>query len=254
MTFDQVWQREKVAVGFDFDSVSQLPSGQPLATSLVPLEHFHSVSRMRFIAGIVLGALVSLSATIPASKYFYNRRNAASRDGIPGQGIASNSNTSNSNTSNSNIRSDAAPAPLPAVADPLVDNPNQASQQTVRLSRLAANHWAGSSLPVRSQPPALVAAPQPASGITSSRVQGTEHRTEGGTKSANTLEKLWSGVQAGNLNSTLKLADLYARGDGVTANCPQARVLLMMASKKGSAEAARRLQGLGSVCPSMPGE
>lgn len=249
MTFDQVWQREKVAVGIDFDSASQLPSGQPLATSLVPLEYFHSVSRMRFIAGIVLGALVSLSATIPASKYFYNRRNAASRDGIPGQGIASNSNTSNSN-----IRSDAAPAPLPVVADPLVDNPNQASQQTVRLSRLAANHWADAPSPVRTQTRAHIPAPQPASGITSSRAQGTEHRTESGTKSANTLEKLWSGVQAGNLNSTLKLADLYARGDGVTANCPQARVLLMMASKKGSAEAARRLQGLGSVCSSMPGE
>ena len=254
MTFNQFWQREKVTVGFDFDSVSQLPSGQPLATTLVPLEHFHSVSRMRFIVGIVVGALLSLSATIPASKYYYGRRNTGAPGGTSGRGIASNSITSNFLTSNSNNGPEALPSPLSAVSNPLVDNPKPVSQQAVRLSRLAANHWADAPLPVRSQPPALIAARQPASGISSPQSRLAENTTKGRAESADTKEKLWSGVQAGNLNATLKLADLYARGEGVSANCSQARVLLLTASKKGSAEAARRLQQLDSTCPATPGQ
>lgn len=252
MTFDQFWQREKIIDGYDRDSVGQTPSGVPAATSLVPLEHFHSVTRIRFISGVVLGVLVSLSAAIPASKYYYSRRNTAAPGEISGQSNASNSNRLDSGDSNSGTAT--LPDTLPSASDPFVNTPEQAYQREVKLGRLAANHWAGLSLPVRSQTPALIAAHQPASGNTSPRPRGMADKPASGANSADSLEKLWSGVQAGNLNSTLKLADLYARGDGVTANCPQARVLLLMAAKKGSAEATRRLQQLDKACPATPSE
>jgi hypothetical protein len=52
---------------------------------------------------------------------------------------------------------------------------------------------------------------------------------------------LWLAVEKGNLKAEITLADLYARGDGVTKNCVQARVLLRAAAEKGSAEASNQL-------------
>lgn len=55
---------------------------------------------------------------------------------------------------------------------------------------------------------------------------------------------LWSAVEKGNLKAEITLADLYARGEGVTKNCAQARVLLRAAAAKGSAEASNQLARL----------
>jgi hypothetical protein len=52
---------------------------------------------------------------------------------------------------------------------------------------------------------------------------------------------LWSAVEKGNVKAEITLADLYARGDGVTKSCAQARVLLRAAAEKGSAEASSQL-------------
>ena len=51
-------------------------------------------------------------------------------------------------------------------------------------------------------------------------------------------------VEKGNSTAEMTLADLYLRGDGVTRNCDQARVLLSAASSKGNPEAMQRLQEL----------
>ena len=59
-----------------------------------------------------------------------------------------------------------------------------------------------------------------------------------------TPEQLWASAEAGSFSAALTLADGYARGDGVPVNCDQARVLLKIASDKGSAEAGRKLQEL----------
>jgi TPR repeat protein len=47
-----------------------------------------------------------------------------------------------------------------------------------------------------------------------------------------------------NGQATLLLADLYLKGDGVSKNCDQARVLLDSAARKGVQGAGDRLRNL----------
>ncbi len=56
------------------------------------------------------------------------------------------------------------------------------------------------------------------------------------------VELLWSAVKKGNVPAEVTLGDLYRRGDGVEKSCDQARVLLVAASKKGSADARQHLE------------
>jgi hypothetical protein len=55
---------------------------------------------------------------------------------------------------------------------------------------------------------------------------------------------LWKAVAKGNGSSAIELADLYLRGDGVSKNCDQGRLLLDVAAKKGIKAAAVQLQNL----------
>ena len=59
--------------------------------------------------------------------------------------------------------------------------------------------------------------------------------------SAAAANSLWAAVKKGNVSAEIVLADLYARGDGVTKNCDQARVLLRAAAQKGSSVASQQL-------------
>jgi hypothetical protein len=70
-------------------------------------------------------------------------------------------------------------------------------------------------------------------------------REDGGPTVTNVAVKwLWASVEKGNTKAAIILADLYVWGRGVPQNCEQARVLLITASKRGSAEAAQRLQDM----------
>ena len=61
---------------------------------------------------------------------------------------------------------------------------------------------------------------------------------------------LWKAVGKQNPSATLMLADLYLRGEGVPRNCEQARLLLLAAARKGSTDAAGKLQQVeSSGCP-----
>ena len=55
---------------------------------------------------------------------------------------------------------------------------------------------------------------------------------------------LWKAVGKNNVPAVLLLADLYERGEGVTRNCDQARILLTAALKRGSTEAGQKLREL----------
>jgi hypothetical protein len=57
---------------------------------------------------------------------------------------------------------------------------------------------------------------------------------------------LWKSMAKHNANATLLLADLYLKGDGVSKNCDQARVLLDSAARSGMKEAGDRLRHLQS--------
>ncbi len=63
---------------------------------------------------------------------------------------------------------------------------------------------------------------------------------EGGFQEA--VRLLWIAVEKGNSKAEVSLAELYLRGEGVTRNCDQTRILLTAAARKGNAEAQRRLQ------------
>jgi hypothetical protein len=55
---------------------------------------------------------------------------------------------------------------------------------------------------------------------------------------------LWKSIAKHNGQATLLLADLYLKGDGVSKNCDQARVLLDSAARKGISGAGERLRNL----------
>jgi hypothetical protein len=55
---------------------------------------------------------------------------------------------------------------------------------------------------------------------------------------------LWKAMGKHNSRATLLLADLYLKGEGVSKNCDQARVLLDSATREGMKEAGERLRHL----------
>jgi TPR repeat protein len=55
---------------------------------------------------------------------------------------------------------------------------------------------------------------------------------------------LWKAVGKQNTAASLLLADLYIRGDGVSQNCEQAKLLLVAAAKKSDAAAGEKLRTL----------
>ena len=55
---------------------------------------------------------------------------------------------------------------------------------------------------------------------------------------------LWKAMAKHNGEAALLLADLYLKGDGVSQNCDQARILLDTAARRGIAGAGERLRNL----------
>ena len=62
--------------------------------------------------------------------------------------------------------------------------------------------------------------------------------------SAEAAKWLWKSIAKHNGPAMLELADLYLKGDGVSKNCDQARVLLDSAARRGMAGAGGRLRNL----------
>jgi hypothetical protein len=75
--------------------------------------------------------------------------------------------------------------------------------------------------------------------------QGYLNGTNGqGRNSAEAAKWLWKAIAKHNANATFLLSDLYLKGDGVSKNCDQARVLLDSATLKGVKGAGERLRHL----------
>jgi TPR repeat protein len=92
-------------------------------------------------------------------------------------------------------------------------------------------------------------APQPVmSGNGAEELALAQRYLSGGTglqrNSEEAAQWLWKSVAKHNAEAPLLLADLYLRGDGVSKNCDQARVLLDSAARKGISGAAERLRNL----------
>lgn len=148
------------------------------------------------------------------------------------------------------------PSPEPA-APPPVKNP--AETPTARNSAVAGTSETGAAspkVPVKAATTHRATAHKPARAARAqaSSDKGTEElsiavRYLSGAhgKRRDTAEAskwLWRSVSKHNEQATVLLADLYLRGDGVSKNCDQARMLLDSAARKGSPAAGERLRNL----------
>jgi hypothetical protein len=105
---------------------------------------------------------------------------------------------------------------------------------------------ANSSTPVPKAGPAIAAQRALPDGQSGSQDLIEAQRDLGGSQgnAREAVPLLWNAVAEGNRPAMVALSDLYLRGDGVSQNCDQARVLLDSAAKKGAKGAGERLRHL----------
>jgi hypothetical protein len=209
------------------------------ATELVPLERYRSATRQQFIRGVFLGVLITSALAVPAVKYSGSRKQVAvPPPATSGQAPLANSEprgvvsapVSGSNASRGFLAFPAGKTRRSTQASDSAENPLRSTMVKHRLETIDKPS-AGNS-PTLSVVPAL------------------SRETTSARKSVASPQQLWSAFQGGNVQAALTLADLYLRGDGVPVNCDQARVLLLVASKKGSTQAIKKLRELDATgCP-----
>ena len=197
-------------------TVASSASSEPVApsgtTELVPLERYHSATRQQFFRGILLGILVTSALAVPAVKYSHGSKQAATPPPVAasGQTAVANSESQGGVPVSSAGRGSTAKPRLQCL-----DNPSPGRSHAISV--------------------ALAQSPREISGA---------------KNSVASPQQLWSAVEGGNARAALTLADLYLRGEGVPVNCDQARVLLVVASKKGNAQAVKELRELDAAgCP-----
>jgi hypothetical protein len=109
------------------------------------------------------------------------------------------------------------------------------------------------ALPVDPRGPAQLSQQSPAATDGSEELRLAQRYLKGNGPARDSTEAaqwLWKAVAKHNTNAILLLADLYMRGDGLSKSCDQARLLLVAAAEKGSAEAHEKLRNLASNgCP-----
>lgn len=212
---------------------STQPRPEPLvpvdSTDLISLQRHLAVTRKRLLVGFVLGILAASSVGVMLVPYLVNRARTAS----PQSAVAVSSEK----------RTAVQPAPnVVAQANPEATK-NSAGENSLRL---AASHSYDAKL-------SRVNSAQSSSPFFSNNANdpvktGSPRALSSGSQIASkvvkTPQQLWTAVQAGDSNAAIILADRYMRGDGVPANCVQARVLLLAASERNNAIAIKKLHEL----------
>ena len=200
----------------------------PNITRLVPLERHLSVIRRQFIRGVMTGIVVSCAVAMPAFKYSNMRQRGASSQQGSGKTVVENSDAQTASRARKSAPEIAGTSfPTPVLPKPQPSKPSN-------------------DFPDDSKSPVSfhVSQPAPLTGVSFPEPRPTKKTV------VSTPQKLWSSVQAGDTQAAVDLADLYLRGDGVPVNCDQARVLLLVASKKNDANATKKLQDLDETgCP-----
>ena len=206
-------------------------------TELVPLERYHSATRQQFVRGILLGILVTSALAVPAVKYSYDGKQPATARAVSGQ------------TSNSELRAEASvPVSISVAKRGTIASATGKMQRLTQVGDPSANP-AGST-DVKAHLQSLDNPSAGSSHALSVALSQSPREISSAKKSLAPPQQLWSAVESGNVQAAITLADLYLRGEGVPANCAQARVLLLVASKKGSAQATKKLRELDTTgCP-----
>ena len=208
-----------------------------IATELVPLERYRSATHQQFIRGVVLGILVTSAVAVPALKYSSGGKQPATARAASGQ------------SSNSEPRAEASvPVSISAAKRGTIASATGKMQRSTQVGDSSDNP-AGST-DVKAHLQSLDNPSAGSSHALSVALSQSPREISSAKKSVAPPQQLWSAVESGNVQAALTLADLYLRGDGVPANCAQARVLLLVASKKGSAQATKKLRELDTTgCP-----
>jgi hypothetical protein len=127
------------------------------------------------------------------------------------------------------------PVPAPAAVPATRDNSQSKARENGTIATVSD----------KQTPPALQ---QASLGNGEEELAIAQRYLSGGTglqrNSAEAAQWLWKSIAKHNSSATLLLADLYLRGDGVSKNCDQARVLLDSAARKGVEGAGERLRNL----------
>jgi hypothetical protein len=203
-----------------------------IATELVPLERYRSATHRQFIRGVFLGILATSAVAVPAVKYSGGGKQHATAPAASAQAALANSEPQ-AGVSMHNAKPSAAAAGK--------------TQRSAQAGNSTDNPLA--STPVKPNLQSLDN-PSPGSSHALSVALAQSREISSAKKSVASSQQLWSGVEGGNVQATLTLADRYLHGDGVPVNCDQARVLLLVASKRGSAQAVKELRELDTTgCP-----
>lgn len=141
--------------------------------------------------------------------------------------------------------SQALPAKAPALTAKITSNSPAVADSEAQQS---APKGAGSSQRVQAN--SLSAAAQETAMAQAEFIRAQKYLMGAGVlpDPATAAEWFWRSLEAGDTDAALPLADLYLRGEGVSQNCTQAKILLDTAARKGNAEAERRLQELPVNC------
>ena len=233
-------------------------------TELVPVQRHLAVSRWRFISGILIGIAATALVAVPIFR-IHAQRPSATR----------------SSESRSLLAADKTEKGIPEAAPPslgTVPNARSSSADASSPAKLKTRAATGRSSadpfnltpatpasPRNAQPfqrPALPAlhvvsrssqsAPAAQSGLSASPQDAPPQTTTSRRNGQPSADQLWAAFQAGSITAAVTLADRYITGEGVGKNCEQARILLTVASKRGSAAARRKLQELESAGCAQP--
>ena len=198
------------------------------STDLISLQRHLAVCRKRLIVGFVLGVLATSSLALMFVPYVANRARIAASHALPAV---------SSPEKQAVVQSDPSVLAIPE------STKNSVAESSLRVAasrsydaKLSKVSSAESASPFfgrsanTAEPTAAPRALSPGSQIA--------------TKTGKTPTQLWSAVQSGDSNAAVVLADRYMRGDGVPANCIQARVLLLVASERNNPTAIKKLHEL----------
>ncbi len=218
-----------------------VPPPTSQARELVPLKRYRAATRRQFILGVVLGVAITSAVAVPFIKY----------SGSPKQ-VAAPPPAASGQTALANSAPQArgsVPAPVSDARRGSFAFPAGKTQRSTQTGDSPYDPFRSTPVKHSLQP---IDKPSPGNPPAPSVVlaQSRETETKSVRKSVASPQQLWSAVESGNIQAALTLADIYLRGDGVPVNCDQARVLLLVASKKGSAQAVKKLKELDATgCP-----
>jgi len=191
----------------------------------------------RLYLGLVIGLIVMILAFMGWRKSHQNAQTGP----VPVPPIASTeapapavNNAASSGAAAAKRQPEARPEAEPAKAEP---TPEKAATPAASTPTLVAT-----------KAPATAAHAQPQIDNGSQELATAQHYLSGAAGQrrdpSQAAQWLWKSIAKHNGQATVLLADLFLRGDGVSKNCDQARVLLDSAARKGITGAGERLRNL----------